>query len=70
MRQLRGAWDVARPSPSRRGRRVTALGFVVLFVDGHEERFACPLDAHARMNSLRSGALRTVRASDGAVTGR
>ena len=49
---------------------MTALGFVVLFVDGHEERFACPLDAHARMNSLRSGALRTVRASDGAVTGR
>lgn len=45
-----------------------AEGFVVLFKDGHGEPFACILDAHKRMNERQSGALCTVRASDGART--
>lgn len=41
--------------------------FAVRFLDGHEERFACVLDAHDRMNTA-PGAVDTVNEDTGNVT--
>lgn len=43
-------------------------GFAVVFLDGRRETFACPVDAHDRMNEKDSGALHTERIADGKVT--